>query len=225
MGLMKIAPSILAANFARLGEQVAEASAGGADYIHIDIMDGHFVPNLTMGPVVVESIRPYTKLPFDVHLMIEAPERYIAQFARAGADILTVHVEACTHLHRVVEQIKALGVRAGVALNPHMPLVMLEEILPYITQVNLMTVNPGFGGQTFIESMLPKITHLRRMLFERGLDLDIEVDGGVDVQTAPRCVQAGATVLIAGSSVFGKGDTIGEHIAALRASVAAVQQV
>lgn len=219
MQQLKIAPSILAADFARLGEQVRAASDGGADYIHIDIMDGHFVPNLTMGPVVVRSIRPYSSLPFDVHLMIEAPEKFIPQFIEAGAELVTVHVEACVHLHRVVEQIKALGAHAGVGINPHTPLVMLEEILPYVAQVNVMTVNPGFGGQAFIASMLSKIERLRKMVEERGLTIEIEVDGGVDIQTAPQCVHAGANVLIAGTSVFGEGASIAEQIAALRASV------
>ena len=216
---VKIAPSILSADFARLGEQVRAASDAGADYIHIDVMDGHFVPNITMGPVVVKSIRAYTQIPFDVHLMIESPERYLAQFAEAGANFISVHVETCAHLHRVIEQIKNLGVRAGVAINPHTPLVMVEEILPNVAQVNVMTVNPGFGGQAFIDSMLPKIARLREMIVTQNLDVDIEVDGGVDIQTAPRCVTAGANVLIAGTSVFGPGATIAEHIAALRASI------
>lgn len=216
---IKIAPSILAADFARLGEQVRAASDAGAEYIHIDIMDGHFVPNLTMGPVVVSSIRKHSTLPFDVHLMIEKPEQFIPQFADAGANLLTVHVEACVHLHRVIEQIHAVGLKAGVAINPHTPLVMLEEILPYVAEVNVMTVNPGFGGQAFIESMFPKIARLRKMADAHNPDLDIEVDGGVDRHTAPRCVEAGANVLIAGTSVFGPGATIAEHIAALRRSV------
>ncbi len=221
--MIKIAPSILAADFARLGEQVATASDAGADYIHIDIMDGHFVPNLTMGPALVKCIRPYSPLPFDVHLMIENPEKFIPDFVHAGANLITVHVEATDHLHRIVEQIAGMGVRPGVAINPHVPLAMLEEILPYVVQVNVMTVNPGFGGQEFIESMLPKITRLRAMMQERGLDLDIEVDGGVDAHTAPRCVQAGANVLIAGTSVFGQGNSIRQQIEQLRASVAAME--
>ncbi len=220
MRTIKIAPSILAADFARLGEQVRAASDAGADYIHIDVMDGQFVPNLTLGPVVVAAIRKYTTLPFDVHLMIRAPENYLARFADAGANLLTVHVEACQHLHRVVEQIHALGVKPGVAINPHTPLVMLEEILPYVTQVNVMTVNPGFGGQTFIESMLPKIARLRAMADAQNPELDIEVDGGVELHTAPRCTQAGANILIAGTAVFAPGATIAEHIAALRRSIA-----
>jgi len=218
MDEIKIAASILASDFARLGEQVAQAAAGGADYIHIDVMDGHFVPNITLGPVVVQSIRPHTSLPFDVHLMIDAPEHYVSEFVRAGADHLTVHVEACDHLHRVIEQIRGEGARPGVAINPHTPLVMLEEILPYVFEVNVMTVNPGFGGQKFIGTMLDKIERLRRMITDRGLDVDIEVDGGIERQSAPRCVRAGANVLIAGTSVFGTGGTIRENIARLRAS-------
>jgi ribulose-phosphate 3-epimerase len=218
---VKIAPSILAADFARLGEQVRAASDGGADYIHIDVMDGHFVPNITLGPVVISAIRKYSTLPFDVHLMIKAPERYIPLFAEAGANLLTVHVEECVHLHRVIGQIQALGVKAGVALNPHTALATIEEILPYISEVNVMTVNPGFGGQAFIESMLPKIARLRKMADALNSVLDIEVDGGVDGATAPRCVNAGANVLIAGTAVFGPGASIAEHIAALRQSIAA----
>lgn len=219
--MIKIAPSILAADFTRLGDQVRQAANGGADYIQIDVMDGHFVPNITMGPVVVEWLRPVTDIPFDVHLMIESPERYLSQFAEAGANILTVHVEACIHLHRVVEQIRTLGVRPGVAINPHTPLVMLEEILPYVDEVNVMTVNPGFGGQKFIESMLLKIARLRAMIKERGLNVEIEVDGGIDAVTAPRCVDAGATVLVIGTAVFGEGGHIRENIARLRKSIAA----
>ncbi len=222
--MLKIAPSILAANAARLGESVAAATDGGADYIHIDIMDGHFVPNLTFGPHIVAALRPYSKLPFDVHLMIESPEHFVERFIKAGANLVTVHVEACNHLHRVIQQIRDLGARPGVAINPHTPLVMLEEILPYVVQVNMMTVNPGFGGQDFIESMLPKIERLRKMAYERGLDLDIEVDGGVDEHTAPLCVEAGANVLIAGTSVFAKDGSVRGNIEKLRASVEAVQQ-
>lgn len=215
---LKIAPSILASDFARLGAQVAEATEAGADYIHIDVMDGHFVPNLTLGPVIVASIRSYSTLPFDVHLMIESPERYVAQFVRAGANMLTVHVEACRHLHRVIDHINGHKIGAGVALNPATPLVLIEEILPFVRQVNVMTVNPGFGGQTFVKEMLDKITRLKEMIDARGLNVDIEVDGGVDVHTAPRCVQAGANVLIAGTSVFNSEGTLREQIDALRAA-------
>lgn len=217
--MIKIAPSILAADFARLGEEVAAATDAGADYIHIDVMDGHFVPNLSMGPAIVKSIRPFTKLPFDVHLMILNPDRYIPQFVDAGADLITVHIEASPHLHRIVEQIRSYGARPGVAINPHLPPVMLQEILPYVSQVNVMTVNPGFGGQRFIETMPDKIARLRAMMVTQGLNLDIEVDGGIDRHNAPRCVSAGANILIAGTSVFGEGETIREQVRLLRESV------
>jgi len=213
---IKIAPSILSADFARLGTQVAEADAGGADYIHIDVMDGHFVPNITIGPLVVRAVRPLTRRPLDVHLMIEQPERYLADFAAAGADILTVHVETCPHLHRTVQQIKELGCRAGVALNPATPAVSLEEIVPYVDLVLAMTVNPGFGGQTMIESMIPKIGRLRAMLDTIGSPADLEVDGGVDSETAPWLVKAGARVLVAGSAVFGASEGIAEAIKRIR---------
>ncbi len=214
--MIKIAPSILASDFARLGEQVQLVTSAGADYIHIDVMDGHFVPNLTMGPALVKKIRPYSSLPFDVHLMIEKPENFISHFVEAGANIITVHVEACKHLHRVIDQIRGHKIGAGVALNPATPLVMLEEILPFVQEVNVMTVNPGFGGQAFVIEMLEKITRLRAMIEARGLNVDIEVDGGVDLNTAPRCVQAGANVLIAGTSLFGDNAKIKEKIDALR---------
>ncbi|OGO39061.1 MAG: ribulose-phosphate 3-epimerase [Chloroflexi bacterium RBG_16_56_8] len=201
--MIKIAPSILSADFARLGEQVKEADVAGADYIHIDVMDGHFVPNITIGPVVVRAIRPVTRLPFDVHLMIESPENYIEDFAKAGADIITVQQEACVHLHRVVEQIKGFNKKAGVAINPATSLATLEEILPYIDFVLVMTVNPGFGGQSFIETMIPKIAAMRQMIDARGLDIELEVDGGINPETAPRVVRAGARVLVAGSAIFG----------------------
>jgi ribulose-phosphate 3-epimerase len=213
---VKIAASILASDFAQLGAQVREVTAAGADYIHVDVMDGHFVPNLTLGPVVVKSIRPYSDLPFDVHLMIESPERYIPNFAQAGANILTVHVEACPHLHRVLDEIKSMKMDAGVAINPATSLVMLEESLPFVRQVNVMTVNPGFGGQEFVIEMLDKIARLRAMITARGLDVDIEVDGGVDNDTAPRCVQAGANVLIAGTTIFRTRSTIQEAVQSLR---------
>jgi ribulose-phosphate 3-epimerase len=219
--LIKIAPSILSADFARLGEQVAEAEAAGADYIHIDVMDGHFVPNITVGPLVVEAVRRVTKLPLDVHLMIEAPERYLARFARAGADIITVQVEACLHLHRAVQQIKELGVKPGISLNPATPLSSLEEILEYVDLILVMTVNPGFGGQKLIPSMLPKIERLRGMLTERGLDVELEVDGGINAQTAPRVVAVGANVLVAGAAIFGAEEGIAEAMRRIRASIRA----
>jgi|YNPMSStandDraft_1061717.scaffolds.fasta_scaffold37342_2 ribulose-phosphate 3-epimerase len=221
MRRVKIAPSILSADFARLGEQVRDAEAAGADYIHIDVMDGHFVPNITVGPLVVESLRPVTTLPLDVHLMITQPERYIPDFARAGADILTVHVEACVHLHRTIHQIKELGIRAGVTLNPATPLVSLEEILPDVDMVLVMSVNPGYGGQSYIPGSSARITRLRRMLDERGLvDVDIEVDGGVKAHNAAEIVAAGANVLVLGSAIFNQEATVAQNIARIRANLA-----
>lgn len=221
MRRVKIAPSILSADFARLGEQVRDAEAAGADYIHIDVMDGHFVPNITVGPLVVESLRPVTTLPLDVHLMITQPERYIPDFVRAGADILTVHVEACIHLHRAIHQIKELGIRAGVTLNPATPLVSLEEVLPDVDMVLIMSVNPGYGGQSYIPGSSARITRLRRMLDERGLvDVDIEVDGGVKAHNAAEIVVAGANVLVLGSAIFNQEATVAQNIARIRASLA-----
>ncbi len=217
--MIKIAPSILSADFARLGQQVKEADAAGADYIHVDVMDGHFVPNLTIGPAVVAAIRPVTRLPLDVHLMIESPENFIPDFAKAGADNITVQQEACIHLHRVVERIKGLGKRAGVAINPATPVGTLEEILPYIDLVLVMTVNPGFGGQSFIKTMPRKIAAMRKMIDERGLDIELEVDGGINPKTAPRAVKAGARVLVAGSAIFNKRTTIVRAVRNLRRSV------
>ena len=217
--MIRLAPSILSADFARLGEQVKEADAAGADYIHVDIMDGHFVPNLTIGPLVVAAIRRLTRLPFDVHLMIESPERYIPDFAAAGADNITVHQEACVHLHRVVEQIKGLGKRAGVAINPATHAGTLEEILPFIDLVLVLTVNPGFGSQSFIDTMPQKIAALRKMIDARGLDVELEVDGGIHSETAPRAVRAGATVLVAGSAVFNRRTSVAQAIRDLRDSL------
>jgi len=217
-GYVKIAPSILSADFARLGEQVAEAAKGGADYIHVDVMDGAFVPNITIGVPVMAAVRKFTTVPLDVHLMIEKPERYIGDFAKAGANILCVHLEACPHVHRVVHQIKEAGARAGVAINPGTPAGLLESILPDLDLVLVMTVNPGFGGQSFIESMLPKIAALRHKLDDLGLATELEVDGGINAKTAPRVVAAGARVLVAGNAVFGAGQNVSAAIAALRKS-------
>lgn len=202
--MVKIAPSILSANFAKLGEEILDVERGGADYIHVDVMDGHFVPNITIGPLIVEAIRPVTKLPLDVHLMIEKPDQYIEQFVKAGADIITVHVEACTHLHRTIQNIKSFGIKAGVVLNPATPVSTIEHIIDDIYMVLLMTVNPGFGGQKFIHSVVPKIKQVANMIKERNLTVEIEVDGGVDEHTAKLCIEAGATVLVAGSAVYNK---------------------
>jgi ribulose-phosphate 3-epimerase len=220
--VVKIAPSILAADFTRLGEQVAEAEAAGADYIHIDVMDGHFVPNITVGPLVVRAVRQVTRLPLDVHLMIEAPERYLTTFAEAGADVLTVHVETCPHLHCTVQQIKELGTKAGVSLNPATPLVSLEEILGCVDLILLMTVNPGFGGQKFIEGSLPRIRRLREMLMAQGLGAELEVDGGINAETAPRVVAAGASVLVAGEAIFGAREGVAEAMRRIRESLQTV---
>ena len=216
---VKLAPSILSADFSRLGQQVAEATEAGADYIHVDVMDGRFVPNLTIGAPVVAAIRPWTNLPLDVHLMIEAPESQIEQFVNAGADIITVHMEACPHIHRLVQMIKGLGVRAGVALNPGTPIDVLEEVLPSLDLVLVMTVNPGFGGQTFIEAMLDKIARLRAELDKKGLATELEVDGGINADVAPRVVTAGARVLVAGAAVFNSQQTVKEAVAKIRASL------
>ncbi len=212
----KIAPSILAADFARLGEAVQAAEAGGADYLHVDVMDGHFVPNISIGLPVVAALRQITRLPLDVHLMIAQPDRYAAEFVSAGAAILTVHVEACTHLHRVVQHIRALGARPGVTLNPATSLETVREILPYVDQVLVMSVNPGFGGQSYIPTMTDKIARLRDMIGRIGRQIDIEVDGGIDPETAPAAIAAGATVLVAGTAVFKHKDGIAAGIQALR---------
>ncbi|MEH7400681.1 ribulose-phosphate 3-epimerase [Gottfriedia acidiceleris] len=204
--MVKIAPSILSANFAKLGEEILDVERGGADYIHVDVMDGHFVPNITIGPLIVEAIRPVTKLPLDVHLMIEKPDQYIEQFVKAGADIITVHVEACTHLHRTIQTIKSFGIKAGVVLNPATPVSTIEQIIDDVDMVLLMTVNPGFGGQKFIQSVVPKIKQVANLIKERNLSVEIEIDGGVDEHTAKICVEAGATVLVAGSAVYNKED-------------------
>ncbi|UCC60710.1 MAG: ribulose-phosphate 3-epimerase [Dehalococcoidia bacterium] len=216
---IKIAPSILSADFGRVSEQVHEATEAGADYIHVDIMDGHFVPNITIGPPVVAAIRPHTNLPLDVHLMIEHPEQYIPQFVQAGADIITVHVETCPHLHRMLESIKELGIKAGVTLNPSTHLHAIEEVLPIADLVLVMSVNPGFGGQKFIESSVDKIARLRHMLDEQGLSAELQVDGGINAEIAPRVVKAGATVLVAGAAVFNKRESVSQAISAIREAI------
>jgi ribulose-phosphate 3-epimerase len=204
--MVKIAPSILSADFSKLGEEIKAVEMAGADYIHVDVMDGHFVPNITLGPLVVQAIRPITKLPLDVHLMIEKPELYIEAFANAGADIITVHVEASTHLHRTIQMIKKKGVKAGVVLNPATPVDTIKHIIHDIDLVLLMTVNPGFGGQSFIENVIPKIKEVSELVHAYGLNVEIEVDGGVNAETAPLCIEAGANVLVAGSAIYGKKD-------------------
>ena len=217
---IKLAPSILSADFARLGEQVSEAAGAGADYIHVDVMDGQFVPRISIGDGVVKAIRPHTTLPLDVHLMVRSPERQIESFAQAGVDIITVHVEACLHLHRVVTQIKGLNVRAGVALNPATSLDAVREILPFVDLVLVMTVNPGFGGQTFIPQMLDKIARLRELLDEGGLEAELEVDGGINAELAPKVAQAGARVLVVGAAVFNNKESISQAIERIRKRLA-----
>ncbi len=217
---IKLAPSILSADFAHLGEQIAQTEAAGADYIHVDVMDGRFVPNLTIGPMIVQAVRRSTQLPLDVHLMIVEPERYLESFVKAGADSLTVHVETCPHLHRTIQQIHELGARAGVALNPATPLWTVEEILGDIDLLLVMTVSPGFGGQTFIDHMLRKIERARSMLDQLDSSAELEVDGGIEPHTIPAVVRAGARVLVAGSAVFGAEQGIAAAVGQLRASVA-----
>ena len=214
-----VVPSILSADFARLGEQVAEAQAGGADRLQIDVMDGRFVPNITVGPLIVEAVRRHTTLPLEAHLMIVEPERYVEQFARAGADIIIVHQEVSPHLHRTVQQIHQLGKGAGVAINPATPLSVLQEILNDVELVLCMTVNPGFGGQDFIPSMLPKIERLRAMIAQHGAHCDLEVDGGIHSETAPQVTRAGANVLVAGSAVYSVPGGVAAGIARLRAAI------
>lgn len=200
--MTKIAPSILSANFSMLGEEIRDVEAGGADYIHVDVMDGHFVPNITIGPMIVEAIKPITSLPLDVHLMIENPDTYIPNFAKAGASIITVHQEACIHLHRTIQLIKDSGSKAGVVINPATPAEVLLPILTDVDLVLIMTINPGFGGQSLIQSTIPKIEQLANWRKEMNLSFEIEVDGGVNINTAKQCTDAGADVLVAGSAVF-----------------------
>lgn len=217
--MVKLAPSILSADFARLEAHAREAIVAGADWLHVDVMDGHFVPNITIGPLIVDALRPLseeTGAPLDVHLMIEQPERYVDAFVKAGAHRLTVHVEACPHLHRTVQQIREAGIHAGVTLNPATSLSAIEEILPYVDLVLVMTVNPGFGGQQYIPSSTAKIKRLRRQLNERGLSAFLQVDGGIKVGNVREVVNAGADVVVAGSAVFGGQQTVAENIAAFR---------
>lgn len=224
--MVKIAPSILSADFSRLGEEVRQAIAGGADLIHVDVMDRHFVPNLTVGALVVSALRPIAQeggIPLDVHLMVANPGQMLEDFVHAGADILTVHVEACVHLNRVVQNIKELGAKAGVAINPATPLVMLEEILTEVDLVLLLSVNPGFGGQSYIPSSTRRIARLREMLDHLGKSaVELEVDGGINPDTAAEVASAGASILVAGSAIFNNQGSIGENIAALRRSIRGV---
>jgi ribulose-phosphate 3-epimerase len=214
-----IVPSILSADFTRLGEQVREAEEAGAQRIQVDIMDGHFVPNITMGPMILAAVRRCTTLPLEAHLMISNPEQYIEDFANAGADVVIVHQEVSPHLHRIIQQIKAAGKMAGIALTPSTPVIMLEDILSLLDMVLIMTVNPGFGGQDFIPETLPKITRLRQVIDQRGLRCDIEVDGGIHEATAPLVVQAGANLLVAGSAVYNERESVAQAIARLRNAI------
>jgi len=210
-----ITPSLLAADFARLGQEVAAIEAAGADWLHLDIMDGHFVPNISFGPAVVKALRPHARLPFDVHLMIAPADAYLAAFAEAGADWISLHPEAGPHLHRSLQTIRALGKKAGVVLNPGTPAAAVAPVLDLVDLVLVMTVNPGFGGQSFLHSQLPKISELRRMIEGTGRPIHLQIDGGVTAETAPLCLRAGADVLVAGTAVFGKPD-YAAAIAALR---------
>ncbi|MFJ5765213.1 ribulose-phosphate 3-epimerase [Lysinibacillus sp. NPDC093210] len=221
--MIQIAPSILAANFAKLGEEVKDVERAGAKLIHIDVMDGHFVPNISFGSIVLDAIRPLTDLPLDVHLMIENPDQYIEQFAKAGADYITVHVEACRHLHRTIQLIRSYGVKPGVVLNPHTPIESIQHILEDIDMVLFMTVNPGFGGQKFIHSVVPKIEALSTIIKERNLDVAIEIDGGINAETIVPCAKAGATIFVAGSAIYSKEDRTAALQEILAAGEAAIK--
>jgi len=214
--MVKVAASILAADFARLGEHVQQAEAAGADWIHVDVMDGNFVPNISIGPPVVRAVRRVTSLPLDVHLMIVAPDRYLEEFVRAGADRLTVHVETCDHMHRTIQRIRELGIKPGVTLNPGTPLSSLEEILPDVDLVLVMSVNPGFGGQSYIPRSTTRIARLRAMLDEIGSQAELEVDGGINSDTVAEVVEAGATVLVAGTAIFNHRASVRENVQLLR---------
>ncbi len=214
-----IVPSILSADFTRLGEQVRDAQAAGAQRIQVDIMDGHFVPNITMGPMIVAAVRRCTSLPLEAHLMITNPEQYIEDFANAGADVIIIHQEVSPHLHRLIQQIKIAGKMAAVALTPSTPIFLLEDILSLLDMVLIMTVNPGFGGQEFIPETLPKITRLRQVITQRNLHCDIEVDGGIHEATAPLVVKAGANLLVAGSAVYNEHESVAQAIARLRNAI------
>jgi len=216
---MKVAPSILSCDFARLAEEIQEVESGGADWIHVDVMDGHFVPNITIGPLITEAARRATELPLDVHLMIEAPERYLEAFAKAGADILTVHHEACPELPRAIERIRGLGVKAGVAINPDTPVEAVRPVLASIDLLVVMTVHPGFGGQAYLPGSTEKLARARRLLDEAGASAELEVDGGIDAGKAPEAVGAGATVLVAGSAVYHHPDGPAAGVRAIRGSV------
>ncbi len=216
---VKLAPSILAADFARLGEQVAEAEQAGADRIHVDVMDGHFVPNLSMGAPIVQSLRGVTSLPLEIHLMISNPDSFVDEFVEAGSDSFLVHWEGNANLHRTVQRIKALGKRAGVVINPATPAAVLEEILRDVEQVLIMTVNPGFGHQHFLPTTLPKIRRVRQMIEQIKPECDLEVDGGIDAETAPLAVAAGANVLVAGTAIFGESETVAAAMDRLRAGI------
>lgn len=219
MNTVKIMPSVLSADFRCLGQQVQEVERAGADGIHLDVMDGRFVPNITIGPFIVEAVRQTTTLPLDVHLMIVEPEKYIGEFAKAGTDIISVHQETCPHLHRTIQQIKDQGKKAGVVLNPSTPLGTLEDVMNDVDLILIMSVNPGFGGQSFIEPSVEKVQRLRRLLDERGAHAELEIDGGIDATTAPRVVAAGATMLVAGSAVFRAQGGPAEGVRRLRASL------